>query len=520
MKKSGTIDGRIRLAFAATAAATVPSWLLFRPELLGLTTLVVVAWGAWELIHGSAQRRMIHSSTGYMLRASHVWHGEVMSDALVEEGKDVTLSATGAATFNIPDLGLPDDYAILRPGARGGYVLTLCQGMTGTFAMDGKRKDVATFLAESETATKFHGKTVGPGDWGVINLDGSGNHVLFFQFVANESIPSAVMKDSELILPALGFSVILHAIFLVIAFSFHLEDNSAVFPGRPELVADYLVRKPTQIEEQPEPIAGIDEGEEKADPTSTVGTEGKAGGEGEKERLRALDPDEGKPDEEIPKSIQKGLLTSESRRDITKVLNRGGFDKKLGASLARLQGAANDGGPGGFGTGTGFGVGEGEDGTGTLLKGGKGGPGGGGNALGDVVTQRAIKSGGTRPPKGIAGGGDLKEAEVKVSTGTATGSLGGLTAAQINKVVFSRKNAIKTCYQRELQRSQGLGGKIVIHWEINSAGAVTRANVSKTTMHNGRVEDCIVRQVLRMQFPKPKGGSKAVVNYPFVFAQQ
>ncbi|MBT8491953.1 MAG: TonB family protein, partial [Deltaproteobacteria bacterium] len=66
----------------------------------------------------------------------------------------------------------------------------------------------------------------------------------------------------------------------------------------------------------------------------------------------------------------------------------------------------------------------------------------------------------------------------------------------------------------------GLGGKVVIRWTINASGKVIRAKVSKTSMKNGRVEDCIVRQVLRMQFPKPKGGSKAVVNYPFVFAQQ
>jgi len=513
------VNDRIRLGFAGALAATLPSWLLFRSELVGLTTLVIVAWVAWEIIHGSSERRMIQSSTGHVLRCSHVWQGEVMADALIREGENVTLSAKQRATFNVPDFEFPDEFAILRPGKKG-YVLTLSQGMTGTFSMNGKRQDVAGFLEASERDTQFHGKTVGPGDWGVIHLDGRGDHVFFFQFVDNKAIPNAGVRDSELLLPALGFSVVLHSLFLVVAFMNMPEDELGVFPGRTDLVADYLVRKPAEPLEEEEPIAGIDDGEKDAKPTSTAGAEGKAGGEGDKERLRAEDPSKGEPDEEIPDSVQKGLLTSESRRDIKKVLNRGGFDKDLGNALARLQGPANDGSRTGFGDGTGLGVGKGKDGTGTLLRGGKGGPGGGGNALGDVVTQKAIKSGGKRPPRGVAGGKGLKEKTVRVKTGRVGGSLGGLTAAQINKVVFSRKNAIKTCYQRQLQRTPGLGGKVVVRWEINATGKVMRARVSKTTMRNGRVEDCIVRQVMRMQFPKPRGGSKAVVNYPFVFAQQ
>jgi hypothetical protein len=50
-------------------------------------------------------------------------------------------------------------------------------------------------------------------------------------------------------------------------------------------------------------------------------------------------------------------------------------------------------------------------------------------------------------------------------------------------------------------------------------GTVTSAKVKSTTMRNGAVEDCIVRQVQRMKFPKPKGGRKAVVSYPFIFSQ-
>src|SRR5690606_32561969 len=110
------------------------------------------------------------------------------------------------------------------------------------------------------------------------------------------------------------------------------------------------------------------------------------------------------------------------------------------------------------------------------------------------------------------------EVAVTLKTGKASGSLGGLTPEQILKVVKTRQRAIQACYSRELQRSKGLGGTITVAWKIDSAGFVSRAKVRTTTMRNGRVEDCIVRQVNSMKFPSPKGGGSATVNFPFIFS--
>ena len=107
-----------------------------------------------------------------------------------------------------------------------------------------------------------------------------------------------------------------------------------------------------------------------------------------------------------------------------------------------------------------------------------------------------------------------------VKPGRPGGKLGGLTHEQILRVVRAHKNAIRTCYDRELQRTRGLGGKIVIRWKIDAGGKVSGAKVRSSSMRNGRVEDCIVRRVARMRFPKPKGGVTAVVNFPFIFAQR
>ena len=173
----------------------------------------------------------------------------------------------------------------------------------------------------------------------------------------------------------------------------------------------------------------------------------------------------------------------------------------------------------GFGDGTGTGVGAGK-GTGTLTKGTGKGTGGGGSAHADVRTQGALNTGGNRAAKGTPGGKGVKEVAVKVKLSTPSGSLGGLTQDQIMKVVRTRARAIQACYSRELQRTKGLGGKVIIKWKINSSGKVERPQVRSTTMRNGTVEDCVVRQVSSMQFPSPKGGGSATVNFPFIFGQQ
>jgi TonB family protein len=129
-----------------------------------------------------------------------------------------------------------------------------------------------------------------------------------------------------------------------------------------------------------------------------------------------------------------------------------------------------------------------------------------------------MDTGGTRAARGLPGGTGVKEVGVKVDTGAPVCDLGGLTAAEILKVVNSRRNALLACYNREAQRIKNLGGKVNISWKINASGQVLDARVQKSTMGNGRVEDCLVRQVSSMRFPAPKNGAVAKVNFPFIFA--
>jgi outer membrane biosynthesis protein TonB len=456
------------------------------------------------------------------LRVAYVWRDEVMADLVASKPRKITLGGTRGCTFVTPDLGLPKKFAIIRHGARG-YLLTLGAGMTGRLRLGDQEIEVAEFVmrggGERAAGAKgnFRATSIAPGDWGVIHLDGSGRHNVFFQFVkADPPMPRANPYDSHLLVPALLFAVILHGVFVAWALSSKPSRPTMAFPGKREIMAEYLlIRPPPPPEEKEQPKGGTEDAvEEDKPPSATVGKEGKAGGEGEKPRAKAPDPDQGNPDEP-PASVQVGLLSKSSRKQIEKTYDRGGFEKKLGQAVARLQGAET---AGGFGSGSGKGGGLGPGvGSGTSTRGGTG-SGGGGTSHADAITHGPVDTGGVRAAKGTPGGTGVKEAQVKVDLDQPDGDLGGLTAAEILKVVKSKRSAIATCYERELQRSKGLGGKVIVSWKIDLGGSVQGAKVRSTTMRNDKVQDCIVRVVQNLKFPQPRGGKIPVVNFPFLFA--
>jgi hypothetical protein len=455
------------------------------------------------------------------LRVSLVWHDEVMSDTVLAAPGKVTLGGDQRATIVIPDIGLPPRFAIVSK-RRGGYLLTLGDRMAGRLCLGGIEHEVALWVRD-DASEGYRATTIGGRDWGVIDLDGSGEYRLFFQFVADDRPlpPPAPMAGSELVRPALAFSVLLHLILVAATFGLREDEDPFVWPGPRSLIGNYLV---TRIEPEPPPpppapanaastpaapAAAAKTGQVKNIKSATKGEAGKAGGEGEEPRAR--DPNAVDTPPEPPKVA---LFEDRNRRVLDNVIQN-----ELATSLGKFTGLPGPRQRGGVGSGTGKGTGFGPgDGTGTV-RGGKGkGPGGGGSVEGDFVSQGKIDTGETRAPKGSGGtGSGVKEVAV-VGTGTASGDFGGLSREEIDKVVKSRQGLIKACYQKELNRARGIGGKLVVSFVIGADGAVksTRIDPGKSTLRNESIESCVRTQIARLRFPA-KGG--ATVNYPFVFQQ-
>ena len=155
--------------------------------------------------------------------------------------------------------------------------------------------------------------------------------------------------------------------------------------------------------------------------------------------------------------------------------------------------------------------------------GGDGFPGGGGGCPGGACggTYEGHDGSGLRGDGDRGGDGDpgpgKQDGGILMPT-SADIVIGSLDRADIDEVVKNHTAAIRYCYQRELQRSPGLGGKVAVKFTIARDGSVSAASVKSSTMGAPAVESCIVARFLRMQFPQPKGGGIVVVSYPFLFA--
>ncbi len=450
------------------------------------------------------------------LRASYVWDGAVQADVLVKGRRPITIGPRNDATFLTPDFDLEPKFPLVRP-TREGAVVALVPGMAGTLCARGETLDVAELLASDPEPGTTPGDTryvdVRPGDWGVIHVDGAGNHIVFFHFTeADAKLGRARLRDTELLWPA--FAITLASFFLIL-FPMQMCGDEGPPTGR-QLIAEYLVDRP-----EPEPVtiaASAEAGDEDAE--SDEAAERAEAAEDDAEASEPADsppprsaraprspPEEAAPEREVPAEVRRGLLTDESRETMARVADATATDR-LDDALDQLDDmeVAGPGQPG-DGASTTRGQNPGQSGDG---------------AHGDTVSRGDLDTGEPRQARGGAGGGgEEEEVEVNVRTENPSGDFGGLTAEEINRVVRSRQNAIRACYERQLQRHPNLGGRIVMRWEIGPGGNVTGARVRQSSVNHGPVEDCIVRQVQQMQFPSPRGGQTALVNsFPFIFNQQ
>ena len=507
-----------------------------------------------------------------------------MDDVVSHKPAPITLGATGLSTFTVPDLGLPNGFAVVRPGNRG-YLLTLGDKMRGTICVDGEEKDVAEFVRHGDVSQSgFHATPISGRDWGVVELDDTGNHKLFFQFVPVEDKRSLLVPliragligwlatglllatlllvlrniavadalfngfaGATLLLGGLGilvgsiywfiicdvelqlshvFSLVLHGALLAFCIIVYEPNNPYVWPGNREMTGNYLVTRleaePPPEPEKPQPAAAKQEAAPKSDSqehknTATKNPEGSSGGKGETERARTRNPNNDKP---APPKV--AIMEDKNVRQIQNVI-----DRSLSTDLTKFAGIKGDEekkGSVGFGhADRGSGVGDhcrpGMACSGTKTDSTGNGTGGGGTSNKDFTSSGKIDTG-KEPPKGSCVGdgcNGVGAKKIAVGVGTAGGDTGGYSADEIDHVVRSKSGLYKACYQKELNHTPGIGGKMVVKFTINGeTGRVTAA--SGGGLGNAEVESCVVRNVRGLVFPV-KAGSTANVTYPFVFSQ-
>lgn len=100
---------------------------------------------------------------------------------------------------------------------------------------------------------------------------------------------------------------------------------------------------------------------------------------------------------------------------------------------------------------------------------------------------------------------------------------GTIDKEAIRRVIRSKLNEVKSCYERALntlEKGKRLEGKIVLGWEIIEKGQARNVQVKSSTLGNPGVEECIRRRLAGWIFPEPPPGLVAEVQaYPFVLNQ-
>jgi hypothetical protein len=167
-------------------------------------------------------------------------------------------------------------------------------------------------------------------------------------------------------------------------------------------------------------------------------------------------------------------------------------------------------------------------GAGTIVGHGPGGPGGGGtctgpNCLGTIGVGTGPCPGGhcgglpggrgphgpvlaTRTPRPVI---DVAPTSLIVSK--------EIDKEVIRRVIRTRMNEIRFCYEKGLMQEADLEGKLVVSFLILRDGRVTAVTPRESSIGNAAVVRCVVEAVGRLTFPVPPSASVAQVTYPFVF---
>jgi hypothetical protein len=422
---------------------------------------------------------MVDMAKRAALRTSLIWHDEVMNDVVSERPRAITIGPFEGATFVTPDLGLPDGFAIVRPGSRG-HILTLGGDMRGTVCLGRIEYDVATLVKTSVTLG-FHATAIDGLDWGVIELDASGRLKLFFQFVGLDNLPVRPLFEQEPEQRAsLVFSTVLHGALLFAAYQLYVSHESTVDPTR-DLTARYIS---TRIESTPaiaKPAA--------AAPSVTAMT---VRSPMPASTWRA--PDVRAPVQRGTTSGPKPVFDDTTRKLFTEITKRTGT-----GALGLVTGGGPSGTPevGPTTHGDGDGHGHGPHGT--------------------PVKHDPLDTGGERAPSLCVGSGCGGTPVTLTPIGTTDETDPGptLTEKEINDVIQHAKARLTSCYQREVNHDSSLAGTVQVRFEIAANGSVTSARVTSTTVRSEAVSECLTERISFLKFPA-KG--RAIVNYPFVFA--
>ncbi len=118
--------------------------------------------------------------------------------------------------------------------------------------------------------------------------------------------------------------------------------------------------------------------------------------------------------------------------------------------------------------------------------------------------------------------GDRKTVAI-VPSGQGAVFNGEIDREGIRKVFFDNARALRSCYERALNKTSTLSGKLVLDFDIGPGGQVTgqpRIRQAMSTFYSAGMAECISNRLRGWRFPPPPRNNVVNVLYPLAFSNK
>lgn len=96
-----------------------------------------------------------------------------------------------------------------------------------------------------------------------------------------------------------------------------------------------------------------------------------------------------------------------------------------------------------------------------------------------------------------------------------------ISKEDVKRVVQSKQNEVRRCYDRELKKNPNLEGKATFAWIINAEGGIERFEFLDVTLPSQDVLNCARKALSFVQFPRRSPSSPIVeISYPYTFSAE
>lgn len=93
----------------------------------------------------------------------------------------------------------------------------------------------------------------------------------------------------------------------------------------------------------------------------------------------------------------------------------------------------------------------------------------------------------------------------------------GLPAVVVARIIRSKQAAYRKCYEKGLEKTPKLSGKVQVRLVIGPTGSVATAMDAGSTLPDKSVIACILQEMRTLVFPAPETNRISIVNYPLQF---